>query len=416
MAHPSTRDIDILIYGATGFTGQLVADYMQQHYRRAGLTWALGGRDQRKLEAVARRLAGDSGEGPDIFVADSGDPQRLSELVARTRVVLTTVGPYARYGSPLVAACAALGTDYCDLTGEVQWMQQMIAQHQASAIASGARIVHTCGFDSIPSDLGVYRLVDEMSVRHGCTPVRVKYRMRDASGGFSGGTFDSLVTMAEQAAADPSIRAIVDDPYALNPPDQPRGPDGPEATMPAWDEDFDGWVGPFVMAPINTRVVRRSNALMNFRYGPDFRYDEAMLLPWGSWGWFAAAALSFGMGAIHAMARFGPTRSVLRALGPKPGTGPSEAQQRRGFFDVELLAEHPTDRTKDLRLTIHGDRDPGYGSTSRMIAECAVCLASDAPTCGGGFWTPASAMGDHLLERLPRNAGVSFELAPAGRT
>ena len=407
------REFDILVFGATGFTGQIVAEYLDRQYSNSNLTWAFGGRNRQKLEGVAKRLTPgrqSSGRGPEIFVADSHDKAALAELVPKARVVLTTVGPYAKYGSELVAACARAGTHYCDLTGEVQWMQQMIREHNQTAINSGARIVHTCGFDSIPSDLGSYRLVKAMEERHGCAPAEIKYRMRAASGGFSGGTFDSMITMMEQAEADPSIKQIVDNPYALNPAGDSAGLDGPDKAGPEWDPDFKGWLGPFVMAPINTRVVRRSNALQNYRYGRNFRYNEATLMPGGQWGALTALGLSLGTVAINGMAGFGPTRSLLKAIGPKPGTGPSKAAQDRGYFHVELLAKHPNDAGKDVRLKVWGDRDPGYGSTAKMLSECAVCLAQDDLKSTGGFWTPASVMGDELLERLPSNAGVSFEL------
>ncbi|MEM1433176.1 MAG: saccharopine dehydrogenase NADP-binding domain-containing protein [Pseudomonadota bacterium] len=407
------REIDILLWGATGFTGQIVAEYMQRTYGNSNLTWGLGGRNQQKLEGVAQQVTKahpTSGTAPALYVADASDPAQLAELVPKARVVLSTVGPYAKYGSELVAACAAAGTHYCDLTGEVQWMQQMIHAHQATAEASGARLVFTCGFDSIPSDLGTYRLAKEMQARHGCAPAAVKYRMRGASGGFSGGTFDSLITMMEQAEADPKIKAIVADPYALNPAGESAGLDGPDKITPEWDPDFSAWVGPFVMAQINTRVVRRTNALTGYEYGRDFRYDEATLMPGGIFGGFGASALSLGTAVINGMAGFGPTRSFLKSIGPKPGTGPDRAAQERGYFHIELLAKHPKESSKDLRLKIWGDRDPGYGSTAKMLSESAVCLAQDELTVGGGFWTPASAMGDELLERLPSNAGVSFEL------
>ena len=402
------REIDVLVWGATGFTGQIVAEYMQRQYGAGNLTWGIGGRNRSKLETVAGRT-GAGATPPGIYVADSHDPDQLAELVPRARVVLTTVGPYAKYGSELVAACVTAGTHYCDLTGEVQWMQQMIRTHQAAAEASGARIVHTCGFDSVPSDVGAYCLVREMDNRHGCAPKQVKYRVRGASGGFSGGTFDSLITMMEQAEEDPSIRRIIEDPYALNPEGTRAGLDGPDRSTPEWDPDFDAWVGPFVMAAINTRVVRRSNALMNHRYGNDFRYEEATLMPGGRFGGFAATGLSMAMMAVNGMAGFAPTRSFLKAIGPAPGTGPSKTAQERGYFHIEMIAKHPTDASKDIRLEIRGDRDPGYGSTAKMLGECAVALAQDDLPVGGGFWTPASAMGDALLERLPQNAGVSFE-------
>ncbi|MFK7913055.1 MAG: trans-acting enoyl reductase family protein [Pseudomonadales bacterium] len=408
---PDQREIDVLIWGATGFTGKIVSDYMAQNYGGGNLTWGLGGRSAGKLEAVRTGLGSAHAELP-LFIADSHSPEQIREVVGKARVVLTTVGPYAKYGSELVAACAELGTHYCDLTGEVHWMRKMIDAHQATAEASGARIVHTCGFDSIPSDLGAYFLQQQMQEQHGVAASWIKYRTRAMSGGFSGGTFDSMMTMMEQAQQDPAINKILADPYALNPADAREGLDGTDRNTPAYDEDFNAWIGPFVMSQINTRVVRRSNALMNYRYGRDFRYDEASIMPGGVMGGVAAAGLSMTMATVNTMAAFAPTRSLLQAMGPKPGEGPSEQAQRDGHFHIELLAQHPTDRSKDLRADVRGDRDPGYGSTAKMLSECAVCLAQDELPVGGGFWTPASAMGDALLDRLPANAGVTFELKP----
>ena len=333
----------------------------------------------------------------------------LRELVGKARVVLTTVGPYAKYGSELVAACAEAGTHYCDLTGEVHWMHDMINRYQSQAEQSGARIVHTCGFDSIPSDMGVYFLQKHMRERHGVPAAHIKYRTRAFSGGFSGGTLDSMWTMMEQAKDDPRILKIMQDPYCLN-PEGPRGLDGPDRNSPFFDEDFNAWTGPFVMGPVNTRVVRRSNALQHFAYGHDFRYDEATIAGTGPLAALGAAATSFGTTAFTGLAALTPTRNLLKSMMPKPGEGPSEEVQEKGFFHIELLAKHPELPSKNMRAHVKGDRDPGYGSTAKMLVESAVSLAQDDLAVGGGFWTPASAMGDELLERLPANAGVTFEL------
>ncbi|MGI9325403.1 MAG: saccharopine dehydrogenase family protein [Pseudomonadales bacterium] len=408
-AHQEQREIDVLVWGATGFTGNIVARYMNSTYGASNLTWGLGGRNQSKLEAVRNALSEAGADAP-LYLADSHDPAQMRELVGKARVVLTTVGPYAKYGNELVAACAELGTHYCDLTGEVHWMRRMIDAHQETAQASGARIVHTCGFDSIPSDLGVYFLQRAMQDRYGCASPWIKCRTRAFSGGFSGGTVDSMMTMMEQAKDDPDIKRIIADPYALNPSGAREGLDGPDRQSPEYDQDFEAWIGPFVMSQINTRVVRRSNAVMGYPYGRDFRYDEASIMPGGALGGFAAAGMSLTMATVNAMAAFAPTRSLLQSMAPKPGEGPSEEAQRKGFFHIELLAQHPTDRSKDLRAHVKGDRDPGYGSTAKMLSECAVSLAQDESPVGGGFWTPAAAMGDALLERLPANAGVTFEL------
>lgn len=410
-APPATtqREIDVLIWGATGFTGKIVSDYMASQYGGSNLTFGLGGRNRSKLEGVAASL-GEVGKDLAIHVADSQDPAALREMVGKARVVLTTVGPYAKYGSELVAACAELGTHYCDLTGEVQWMREMIDTHQATAEASGARIVHTCGFDSIPSDLGTYFLQRAMRERYGVASPWVKYRTRGFSGGFSGGTIDSLMYMMEQIDADPNLRQVVEDPYALNPPGEREGLDSRDRMAPDYDADFNAWIGPFVMAQINTRVVRRSNALLRYAYGRDFRYDEGSIMPGGVLGGFAAAGISLSTAAVNTLAGFKASRDLLKSMLPKPGEGPSPEAQRNGYFHIELLARHPSDRSQDLRAHVKGDRDPGYGSTAKMLSECAVCLAQDDLPVGGGFWTPASAMGDALLERLPANAGVTFEL------
>ncbi len=399
------REFDVIVWGATGFTGKLVARYMQQAYGSSNLTWAMAGRSQQKLDDIKADVG--AGEITTV-VADAHDLDALNDLVKRTRVVLTTVGPYARYGSELVEACAANGTHYCDLTGEVHWMREMISKHQEAAEASGARIVHTCGFDSIPSDLGVYFIQRAMLEQNGVPASEVKYRTKAFKGGFSGGTVDSMMAMMEAAKTDPSILKTIADPYSLN--NSYRGSDGLDSNAHYYDKDFKSWVGPFVMAAINTRVVRRSNELLDFKYGEDFRYSEGTLTQDGFAGQFGAAALGFGTASMNAMAAFEPTRRLLQMMAPKPGEGPSEATIESGFFEIELVAKHPTDASLDLRASVKGDKDPGYGSTAKMLAESAVCLAQDELPVEGGFWTPASAMGDALLERLPANAGVTFEL------
>ena len=396
------REYDIIVWGATGFTGKLVAEYMKKTYGGSNLSWAVGGRNQTKLDAL------DLGPDVDVLVADSHDQAALEELARKTRVVLTTVGPYARYGSELVAACAAHGTHYCDLTGEVHWMRRMIEAHQDAAMASGARIVHTCGFDSIPSDIGVYFMQQQMRSQHGVAAQEIKYRTRAFKGGFSGGTVDSMMAMMEAAQTDPAIMEIVADPYALN--FQHRGLDGLDRKDQFYDEDFQAWVAPFVMAAINTRVVRRSNELLGQAYGDDFRYDEGSIVGQGPGSALGAAAMAFASSAMNGLTAITPVRKLLQRVLPKPGEGPSPETIEKGFFDIELLAKHPTDSSLNLRGKVHGDRDPGYGSTAKMLAECAVCLAQDELMVGGGFWTPASAMGDALLDRLPANAGVTFEL------
>ena len=407
-----TREFDVVVWGATGFTGRLVAEYLLAQYGAGGeLAWALGGRSEQKLEAVRGGL-GPGAEALPLIVGDSDDEASLRALAERTRVVCTTVGPYAHYGSKLVAVCAALGTDYCDLTGELPWMRRMIDDYQEVAVAHGARIVHTCGFDSIPSDLGVFHLQQEMRARHGVPARHIRCRVARFRGGFSGGTVASMLNLMEEAGRDAEVRRIVADPYALNPASRHAGPDGPDLSAPAWDEAFAQWIGPFLMAGVNTRVVRRSNALLDEAYGADFRYDEATLMGSGAAAWLKAAGLSAGLGATMVAGAVGPLRKVLAAMLPAPGEGPSKKQREAGFFELRLHGEHPGDADMALRSRVTGDRDPGYGSTAKMLGESAVCLAKDAIPAGGGFWTPASAMGEPLLERLRKHAGLTFTLEP----
>lgn len=401
------RKYDIVLFGATGFTGRLVAEYLLETYGHSeDLIWAIAGRNAGKLAQLAKELG--APELP-IIIADSADEDALSSLAASTTVVCTTVGPYALYGSELVGACVANGTHYCDLTGEVQWMRQMIDEHEATAVASGARIVHTCGFDSIPSDLGTLFLQQAMQAQYGVPAKHVKLRVNRFSGAFSGGTVASMINMMEDAGRDKGLRKILADPYALIPHGAARGSDLNDQTDARYDEHFKRWTLPFVMAAINTRVVRRSNALMNFAYGKDFKYDEAMLAPPGQ-GRVTAKLSALAMTAGTVSLAIPPLRAVAKKFLPAPGEGPTQEQREKGFFDIYLYGEHPEDEGKDLIARVTGDRDPGYGSTSKMLAEAAVCLAREELECEGGFWTPATAMGNTLIARLEDSAGLTFTL------
>ncbi len=413
MQQPS-REFDVVVWGASGFTGKLTAEYLLGQYGASGsLRWAIAGRNAAKLEAVRSELARAAGAEPSalpILIGDGADEKFLDALARRTRVVCTTVGPYATYGSKLVAACAKNGTDYCDLTGEVHWIQRMIEAHQAEAAASGARIVFTCGFDCIPADLGAFFLQREMRARHGVPCSRIQFRVAGFSGGVSGGTTASMLHMLEEAENDPSVLAVMNEPYALNPPGERSGPDEPEHASPRWDDAFGQWTAPFMMAGIDTKVVRRSNALLGYAYGKAFRYDEAMLMGRGALGLARATLTSAGSLALLGALALGPLRRALSGRLPQPGDGPSKARREAGYFDIQLRGEHPTEVANELRARIRGDRDPGYGSTSKMLGESAVCLAQDSLPAPGGCWTPASAMGDALLTRLAKHAGVTFEI------
>lgn len=401
------RNYDIVLYGASGFTGRLVFEYLLETYGNGeDLTWAIAGRDKDKLLAVASELG--APETP-VMVADSRDPQSLLDMAASATVVCTTVGPYALYGSELVAACATAGTHYCDLTGEVPWMREMIARHQDTARDSGARIVHACGFDSIPSDLGTLFLQQAMQDRHGVAAREVRLRVNRFSGAFSGGTVASMINIMEQAGRDRELRRVIADPYALYPADCPAGSDRNDQSTAVYDADFERWTLPFVMAGINTRVVRRSNALMDFAYGRDFSYQEAMLAPRRQ-GAVGARLAALGMTAGTLSLAVPPLRAIARRFLPAPGEGPSREQREKGFFDIYLYGVHPDDHDKNMIVRVTGDRDPGYGSTSKMLAEAAVCLSRDDLECAGGFWTPASSMGATLIERLQDSAGLTFSV------
>ena len=405
MAKP---EFDVIVWGASGFTGHLVADYLARSYGvKRDLRWAIAGRNQEKLEQVRDEcLPKAKRKDLPILIADSGDPKSLARLVARTRVVCSTVGPYAQFGTPLIAACTEQGTDYCDLTGEVQWMARVIPAYQGAAQASGARIVHTCGYDSIPFDIGTWYLQKLMLEQHGVASRQVKTRIGKTSGGASGGTIASMLNMLEEMKLDPSIRQVMDDPYALNPPGTATGMDVKDQLDARFDPDFGQWTSPFLMAAVNTRVVRRSHALLGFPWGKKFRYDEATLNRSRAQALLLAAGAGVGMLAMGTNAG----RKLARRLLPSPGDGPSRRQRENGYWEVFFHGVHPADRSKDMRLKVSGDMDPGYGSTAKMLGEAAVCLALDKPAAGGGFWTPASAMAEPLQQRLATRAGLSFKL------
>ena len=406
-----TRTFDVVIWGATGFTGKLVAEYMFKTYGLDGeVRWAVGGRSAAKLAELRKSVAGERADELPEVTADSHDESSLREMVQNTAVVCTTVGPYALYGSLLVQLCAEEGTHYCDLTGEVQWMQQMIEAHSTTAENSGARIVHTCGFDSIPSDMGTFYVQGRMKELHDCYASRVKYRVAKSVGGVSGGTVASMINMMEEARENPALLDLIADPYVLNPPNMPRGDDGPDQNGAEYDQDFNQWTGPFVMAGINTRVVRRSHSLLGYPWGEHFRYDEAILTGDGPGGYMRAALVSGGTGLMMLASAFTPTRSLLARVAPSPGEGPDDDIIQNGYFEIDLFAAHPDDPKLNIRARVTGDQDPGYGATSKMLAESAVCLAKDELESPDGILTPAFAMGDKLIDRLGSKAGMSFSV------
>ena len=383
------REFDIIVYGATGYTGRLVCEYLNRQYGVEGeVSWAMAGRSQHKLTQVRDEMGI-----PDqvtLIVADAASPASVDALAARCQVVLTTVGPYQLYGSDLVRACAAAGTDYVDLCGEPAWMHQMIAAHGASAAASGARIVFSCGFDSIPFDLGVYFLQQTAKNTFGGPVNRIKGRVRAMQGTFSGGTLASLRASMAAAAEQPEILAVLGNAFALT--ETFTGPVQPHGMKPIFEQELGSWSAPFIMASINTKNVHRSNFLLSHQYGEDFVYDEMMFTGPGDKG--------------EAMAKAVAEDKSMAENPLKPGEGPSEDERENGFYDVLFVGSN--DQGDTIRVGVKGDKDPGYGSTSKMIAESAICLAKNLELATGGIWTPAAAMATPLIERLKANAGLTF--------
>jgi short subunit dehydrogenase-like uncharacterized protein len=409
----STPSHDLVAFGATSFVGKILCRYLQEEFGAQGeMKWAAAGRSKAKLEQLRSSLGAKAGTLP-LIVADAADEASLRELCASARVVVSTVGPYALYGEPLVKACAESGTDYCDLSGEVQWIRRMVQRYQATARNSGARVVHCCGFDSIPSDMGVHFLRRQAMKRLGVPCTRVKMRVKAMRGEFSGGTVASLMNVAKEAAADPALRKELADPYSLCPAGSALKVRQPNVRSAEFDVDFGAWVAPFVMSGINTRIVHRSNALSQQAYGADFTYDEAMLMGRGLKGRFAAATMAAGLAGFMLAAAIRPARAALeRFVLPKPGEGPSPEAQRKGFFDLRFLGT--TADGRQIRTKVTGDRDPGYGSTGKMLGQAAACLALDVDKAAtpGGFWTPATIFGDRLIQRLTAHSGLTFEVVP----
>ena len=411
------HEFDIVLWGATGFTGRLAAEKLAARIgNRGGLRWAIGGRNQTKLESVRSELGPAAADIP-IVTGDSHDVASLEALAARTRVVCSTVGPYAMYGSELLGACVRAGTHYCDLAAEAHWIRKMMDAHEAESAETGARIVHACGMDSIPSDVGVYFLQQQAGQLYGKPCSRVKMRMIEMQGGFSGGTAASLLHGTEAGRTDPSIGRAMREPYYLAPEGHRQGPDEPDdmrSTKVVYDEDLRIWTKPFFMGPMNSKIVRRTNALLGYPYGEDFRYDEARGVADGLSGRIKAKAEALGYVAFLAAVASPPTRSLLKKyVLPGSGEGPDQETRESGQWKMILIGKQDDGTT--VRTLVDGEGDPATDSTSRMLIESALCLAQDAEKVpvGGGSWTPAAAMGDLLLDRLTSHAGMTFEFEPS---
>lgn len=408
------REFDVIVWGATGFTGGLVAEYLAEAYGPDELDWAIAGRNRQKLDGVRRDLADACGAAGDVPVvlANAFDRQSLEAMAARTSAICTTVGPYSTYGEGLVEACVDQETDYCDLSGELPWIRRMQDRFHDEAVERGVRIVNCCGFDSIPSDLGTYVLQQRARETYGAPCRRVKLIVEGIRGDFSGGTLASMATVFEEAKSDRAVRRTVADPYSLNPAGERDGPDSRPQQGVRWDDDLETWTGPFVMAAINERVVRRTNALLDYPYGDEFRYGESSAFGRGLKGAASAAGFTAGQTAFIGAMAFGPTRSLVQSFLPEPGEGPSREEIENGYFRVRLLGRgrDSDDRPFKLEVAVSADRDPGYGATATMLGESAVALAGDEIDEGldGGLLTPASALGGRLVKRL-RDAGMTFE-------
>ena len=387
-----SRQFDVIVYGATGFTGRLVAEYLNTQYADSDVKWAMAGRSQDKLEAVRSEM--NISDDIPLIVADSQDASSLSAMASQAKAICTTVGPYQLYGDPLVQACVNNGTDYVDLSGEPAWMHDTIEKYDAAAKESGARIVHSCGFDSIPFDLGVYFMQKHAMAEHGGVCSKIRGRVRKMKGTFSGGTAASFFATMKRAGQEPEVLNWLKDPFSLTP--DFSGPAQPSGHKPIFEADLDSWSAPFIMASINTKNVHRSNALLGHLYGQDFVYDEMLLTGPGEAGEAAANHVA--------------SDNSMATNPPKPGEGPSKEERETGFYDVMYVGDAPDG--KRIIASVSGDKDPGYGSTSKMIAESALCLARDIDkkVTGGGVYTTAPAMGEALIKRLEDNAGLTFKI------
>ncbi len=388
--NPPQMQYDIIVFGASGYTGKLVAEYLAHQYKGDGLRWALAGRSVTKLEAIREEL--EIPKSTNILAVDANHPDSIIPMVESTKVVITTVGPYQLYGEELIKQCSKRGTDYVDLSGEPSWMQQTIANYSDAARMSGARIIHSCGFDSIPFDLGIYYLQQHSIEKTGKPISTVKGRVRAMNGTFSGGTIASMRATIAAVKANPKLIKILSNPYSLA--EDLEGVEQPSGNIPRYDNELSSWSAPFVMAPINTKNIHRSNFLLNHLYGKDFRYDEMLLTGDGEHGKVAA--------------EFVARDDSLAKSQLQPGDGPSKEERENGNYDLLFLGQNCEGNL--MMASVQGDKDPGYGSTSKMLSETAMCLLKNPNLTSGGVWTPAAAMSKALIARLENHAGLTFQI------
>jgi len=408
------KNYDIVIFGATSFVGKILVRYMAETFGCDGdIRWAIAGRSQSKLEQIQAQAKSRDQQNaqPDILLADANDDDTLNAMCQQTQVMISTVGPFALYGEKLVRTCVDNGTDYCDITGEAHWVLTMISRYQQRAEETGARIVHCCGFDSIPSDLGVYFTHIQAEKLFGRACDEINMRVSRLKGSFSGGTYASLLNAVKQITKTPGLQKALASPYCLCPSDHPFKSRQLRHSGAEYDELTDSWMSPFVMEGINTRIVHRSNALFDHEYGENFKYDEAVLTGTGAKGRKRASRTAAALKLLMIGAAIPPIRALLaNFILPKPGDGPNEQAQNEGQYKMLFIGHVKGKGT--LRCSVTGDKDPGYGSTAKILGQAAVCLARDIPNGapGGGFWTPARIFGDKIIERLNNYSGVKFEL------
>lgn len=403
-----SNQYDIVIFGATSFVGKLICEYMIEQFSNDEFSWVLAGRSESKLNALKTSL-GDKAKDLPIIVADANDLDALKSMCEQTKVVMSTVGPYDLYGETLIQACVTTGTDYCDLTGEPHWIKKMLESYEEAAKESGARIVHCTGFDSIPSDLGVYYTQREAMKKFGSNCSKIKMRIKNMRGGASGGTIATALNIAKELKEKPEVRRDMVNPYSLCSKDH-GFKTRQKSIKIEFDKKLNTWVAPFFMSSINTRIVHRSNMLSDKSYGQNFEYSEGVMTGKGFKGKNRARGIYWGLASFFAGAGFRPIRAFLgRFVLPKPGEGPSVKAQNSGFYDFRFIGT--TEDGQEIKTKVYGDMDPGYGSTSKIISQAAVCLAEQvSDDVKGGFWTPATILGDQIIDRLNAHSGVTFEI------
>ena len=397
------RDFDLIMWGATGFTGNLVCEYINKNYHEKELKWAIAGRNKKKISKLQKRLNIDESR---IIIADSSDKNSLLKMTKKANVICTTVGPYAKYGTNLIEACIETGTNYCDITGETQWIRRIIDKYHNHAKAKKLKIINSCGFDSVPSDMGVYFCQNAIYNKTGEYAQKISMRVAGAKGGISGGTYNSLSNVLEEASLDRNVRKTLNNPYGLNPDGLQSGPDKRDLMHVKFDKVSNLWIAPFVMAGINTKIVRRSNALVKFKYGENFQYNEATITGKGFIG-ILKGYLSLIPIFLATRKKGSLIKKMVDYILPKSGEGPSKKARENGYYNLRFYSY--TNKKTYLGKVI-GDMDPGYGSTSKMLAESAICLALDKSSEIYGILTPSVALGDALLKRLKNNAGLKFSI------